>query len=37
MQEFVNDFLALLTDKTSQTGFPDVITTHVHAMIAAVE
>jgi hypothetical protein len=37
VQELVNHLLALLTDKMTKTGFPDVITAHVHAVIAAVE
>ena len=33
----MDDLLAFQTDKTTQAGFPDVITTHIHAMIATVE
>jgi len=37
VQQLVNDLLALPAGKTTQTGFPDVITAHIHAVIAAVE
>ena len=33
----MNDLLAFQTDKTTQAGFPDVITAHVHAVIMTVE
>ena len=37
VHEFMNDLLAFQTDKTTQAGFPDVITTHIHAVITTVE
>ena len=33
----MNELLAFQTDKTTQAGFPDVITAHIHAVITTVE
>jgi len=37
VQEFKRYLIALVADKKTLACFPDVITTHIHAVIAAVE
>ena len=37
VHEFMDEFLTFPTDKTTQAGFPDMITAHIHAVITTVE
>ena len=37
MHEFKRDLIALVADKETLDCLPDMINTHIHAMVAAVE